>query len=79
MTIEIGYVLPAGSWVAQDECGKWFGYKSRPQRAINPHFDGGWLMQLGDEIVYLTRTEPNPHWHDTRHQIQPGEVIYLSD
>lgn len=79
MTIEIGYVLPAGTWVAQDHYGKWFAYKSRPERATHACFDDNWLMQLGDDIAYLTKTESNPYWRETLHQIQPGEVIYLSD
>ena len=79
MKTEIGFVFPPGTWVAQDKRGTWlwhinepfaagYGWKFPPRRTETGHV----LVQ-----PFLHDLERNDYWQDTKHQIQPGETIWL--
>ncbi|MGR9108611.1 MAG: hypothetical protein ACU843_16960 [Gammaproteobacteria bacterium] len=74
MRMEIGFVLEPGFWVAQDSNGFWRAFSQEPTD-FSP---GSWLLRDGSCHLLLAQ-ERNPHWRETLHQVQPGEVIYLSD
>ena len=71
MNKEHEFRLEPGTWVAQDASGLWYAYKYEPLPDRTVFL--GCLLRL---LVY---GGVNPHWRDTPHQIQPGEVIYLSE
>ncbi len=72
MNKEHEFRLEPGTWVAQDRNGRWFQYAHSP-RAWGTMFSPRGVLNM------LLLQKRNPHWRETRHQIQPGEVIYLSE
>lgn len=74
MTKQHEFKLEPGTWVAQDADGSWYHAKSEP---FFGHVYEEWFAVFGQE--YLLQQPPNPNWRETKHQIEPGEVIYLEE